>query len=199
MLTHALIDSGCSFPKSLSWTNPLLTPLQSENKKPTAAISCLVLCSLTLGPSLPTIAPHLSTTAPVLAFWLSGFSPAPSPLHPRGPPLTPCYPHPPPHPPSPQGKPTASSPLCLPPPPFSSTSASLCLCVWEASKGNEEREAAEEETGAREGSYRSDVKLELEAFLFWHALTWHVYLHIKWSVFNVLLSLFHIHLNSNVL
>lgn len=95
----------------------------------------------------------------------------PSPLHPRGPPLTPCYPHPPPHPPSPQGKPTASSPLCLPPPPFSSTSASLCLCVWEASKGNEEREAAEEETGAREGSYRSDVKLELEAFLFWHALT----------------------------
>lgn len=188
MLTQALIDGGCAFPNSLSWTSPLLTPLQSENKKPTAAISCLVLCSLNLRPSLPTITPHLSTTAPVLAFWLSGFSPAPSPLHPHGPPLTPCYPHPPPHPPSPQGKPTASSPLCLQPPSFSSTSTSLCLCVWEASKGSEEREAAEE-TGAGEGSYRSDVKQSLSPFYF-DVFILDVCLHSEWSVFNNLCACF---------
>lgn len=93
-----------------------------------------------------------------------------TPMAPLWPPVTP---HPPPHPPSPQGKPAAPSPLCLPSPPSSSTSASPCLCVWEASKGREEREAVEEERWAgREGSYRSDVKLELEAFLFWHALSW---------------------------
>lgn len=109
-----------------------------------------VLSCLTLRPSLsphhpPSFHPSSCSGFLTLRFLLPA---APGLLHTRGPPLTPCYP---PHPPAPQGKSTACSPFVLP---SSSSLLHLCLqrlCVREASKGSEEREAAEEEeeAGAR--------------------------------------------------
>lgn len=120
---------------------PVPTPLQGSEwkQKPAAAISCLVFPHPQTLPSLQS--PMLPIFLPQLLFWLSDsqVSPQPPALYTPVAPLWPSVtPHAPPHPPSPKGKPTAFSPLCLPLPPHSTTSASSCLCVWEASKGSEE-------------------------------------------------------------
>lgn len=108
------------FPKSSTPSHIKLDPPPPLNKKTNHCcynISCPVLSSLN-----PSTTPSPSPAAPVLAFCLSGFSPAPHTL--RGPPsLTPCYPTS----PSPQGKPAAPSPLCFPSlPPSSASSLPLC-------------------------------------------------------------------------
>ena len=97
---------------------------KTKQKNTTGAISCLVLCSLTLRPSLPTTSPRLPTPAPVLAFWLSGFSPPPSLRHPHGPPLTPCYPPSTPSPSLSPGQASSSQPFV---PSFPSLLLHLCL------------------------------------------------------------------------
>lgn len=113
-------------------------------------------CKSTVAPPPPpSFTPSLSVFLLRLLFWLSASRVSPSPLNPRGPPLTPCYPHIYWAPLSPFLPPRASPPLpvllCVLSPPTSSHPASpLCLCVREASKGWWERRRAAGGDGTRE-------------------------------------------------
>lgn len=187
MRTQDSICSGLHFPNEIPFLNqsaanpPLKWEQKKKKNKPRRShkLSCVVLYRPWTLPSHHAPPLHHGSRSGFLTLrFLPSPQPSTPPVAPLWPPVTPI------HPPTPiltlpRASPQLPALCAFLPPPSSPSSASPCLCVWEASKGSEEREAAEKETGSGEGSYRSHVKLELETFLFWHALIWHVYVHVK--------------------